>query len=73
MVIKIQRPIISTAGDYYLAYNKSRNTIIDDIEVGQFPKLDEMFEEDELKIYVEGYIDKKDRFIIKRKVENQDW
>ncbi len=72
MVFKIQKPIFSTEEDFYLAYNKKQSIILNDIQVGQYPQLDDMFEDD-LKIYVEGYIDRKGRFIIKRKTENQDW
>ena len=72
MVFKIQKPIFSTEEDFYLAYNKKRNVVMNDIQIGQVPQLDEMFD-DELKIYVEGYVDRKARFIIKRQIENQDW
>ena len=47
--------------------------MINDVEVGKNPKLDNMFAKNEYKIYVEGYIDKKDRLIIKNKVEPQEW
>ena len=74
MILKIQKPLFTSDDvQLYLIYNKSRSLVIDDIEVGQSAGLDEMFEDDEAKIYVEGYIDKKDRLIVKRKVEQQDW
>lgn len=72
MVFKIQKPIFSTKGQPYLIYNKARTILLQDIEIGQVPTLDKMFD-DELKIYVEGYLDKKDRLIIKRKIEAQNW
>lgn len=74
MVLKIQKPLFSTDnGQLYLIYNKSRSLVINDVEVGQSQELDKMFKDDEVKIYIEGYIDKKDRLIVKRKVEEQDW
>ena len=74
MILKIQKPLFTTDNvQTYLIYNKSKSLVIDDIEIGQSTGLDKMFEEEELKIYIEGYIDKKDRLIIKRKVEQQEW
>lgn len=74
MILKIQKPLFASDGQgYYLAYNKTRSVMINDVLVGDFPKLDNLFSDDEVKIYVEGYLDKKDRLIVKRKVENQEW
>lgn len=74
MILKIQKPLISTDEDsYYLAYNKNRTVMFNDIAVGEFSGLDNMFQDDEFKIYIEGYLDKKDRLVVKRKVENQEW
>ena len=74
MVLKIQKPLFSTDNEQlYLIYNKSKSLVINDVEVGQSQELDKMFKDDEVKIYIEGYIDKKDRLIVKRKVEEQDW
>lgn len=74
MILKIQKPLFTTDNvQTYLIYNKSKSLVIDDIEIGQSTGLDKMFEDEELKIYIEGYIDKKDRLIVKRKVEQQEW
>jgi hypothetical protein len=74
MILKIQKPLFTTDNvQTYLIYNKSKSLVIDDIEIGQSTGLDKMFEDEEVKIYIEGYIDKKDRLIVKRKVEQQDW
>ena len=74
MILKIQKPLFKTDDvKSYLIYNKSKSLVITDIEVGQSSGLDKMFEADEVKIYIEGYIDKKDRLIVKHKVEEQDW
>lgn len=74
MILKIQKPLFASDGqDYYLAYNKTKSVMFNDVLVGNFPDLDNMFRNDEVKIYIEGYLDKKDRLIVKRKVENQDW
>lgn len=74
MILKIQKPLFASDGqDYYLAYNKTRSVMFNDVLVGDFPKLDNLFSDDEVKIYVEGYLDKKDRLIVKRKVESQEW
>lgn len=73
MIFKIQKPVVSSDDeDYYLVYNQRRNIMLNDIKVGDFPELDKMFD-DEYKIYVEGYLDSKGRFRIKRKTEYQDW
>ncbi len=73
MILKIQKPIISTVGQPYLIYNKDRTIQTDSLEVGQIPEIDNLFNEDELKIYVRGYIDRKGNLVINRKVEEQDW
>lgn len=73
MILKIQKPVITSGQERYLIYNKRKSTMINDVEVGQNPKLDNMFGKNENKIYVEGYIDKKDRLIIKNKVDQQEW
>lgn len=74
MILKIQKPLFTPDGQgYYLAYNKTRSVMFNDVLVGDFPKLDNLFSDDEVKIYVEGYLDKKDRLIVKRKVESQEW
>lgn len=73
MIFKIQRPIVSSHGQPYLIYNKDRTIISQNLEVGQVWEIDNMFKEDELKIYAKGYIDKKGNLVINKKVEAQDW
>ena len=73
MILKIQKPIILTEGQPYLIYNKDRTIQTDSLEVVQIPEIDNLFNEDELKIYVRGYIDRKGNLVINRKVEEQDW
>ena len=70
MIFKIQKPLYGE--QCYLSYNKTKSIMFNDIVVGDFPELDNMFE-DRNKIYIEGYLDKKDRLIIKRQVEEQEW
>lgn len=73
MIFKIQRPIVSSAGDNYLIYNKDKSILSQSLEVGQVKEIDEMFSENEYKIYAKGYIDKKGNLVINRKVDNQNW
>ena len=73
MIFKIQRPIVSSHGQPYLIYNKDRTIICTNLEVGQVWEIDNMFKEDELKVYAKGYIDKKGNLVINRKVDEQDW
>ncbi len=74
MIFKIQKPLfISKGKEYYLSYNQSKSLMFNDIEVGKFEGLDNMFKGNENKIYVEGYLDKQGRLRIKRRVENQEW
>lgn len=73
MIFKIQKTLYSTDGQTYLIYNKDRSIQNQSIQVGEMPELDEMFDDDEFKIYVKGYIDRKDNIVINRKVEGQDW
>lgn len=74
MIFKIQKPLFSTDGQYYLIYNKDRSILTESLEVGQNPEIDKLFEEGEYKIYAKGYISKNGRdLVINRKVEEQDW
>ena len=74
MILKIEKPLC-TSDDVplYLIYNKCNTIVINDVQVGQSIDLDNMFNQNETKIFIEGYIDKKDRLVIKRKVEQQNW
>ena len=73
MIFKVQRPLFSTGGEYYLVYNKDKSILSQNLQVGKNPDFDKLFKEDEYKIYVKGYIDKKENLVINRRVENQDW
>lgn len=73
MIFKMQKPIFSSDEGTYLIYNKDKSIMSHNLKVGQEKEIDDLFEEDEFKIYVKGYIDRKDNLVISRKVEAQDW
>ena len=73
MILKIQRPTVSTGKEKYLIYNKDKSVLSQSLEVGEVKEIDEMFNENEYKIYAKGYIDKKGNLVINRKVEDQNW
>lgn len=73
MIFKIQKTIISTEGQAYLIYNKDRSIMTQSLEVGVIPELDSLFGDEELKIYVKGYIDRKGRIVFNKKVPEQNW
>ncbi len=73
MIFKMQKPIFSSNEGTYLVYNKDRSIMSQSLKIGQVKEIDDLFDEDELKIYVKGYIDRKGNLVISRKVDNQDW
>lgn len=73
MIFKMQKPIFSSEGDTYLVYNRDRTIMSQSLKIGQVKEIDGLFNEDELKIYVKGYIDRKGNLVINKKVETQDW
>ena len=73
MIFKMQKPIFSSEGDIYLVYNRDRSIMSQSLKIGQVKEIDDLFDEDELKIYVKGYIDRKGNLVINKKVETQDW
>ena len=73
MIFKIQRPLYSTKGEPYLIYNQDRTIQTLSLEIGMLPELDNLFKKGEAKIYVKGYIDKKGRLVLNKRVEEQDW
>ncbi len=74
MILKIQRPLFSTKGQPYLIYNKDRSIVVNNLEVGQIPEIDNLFDEGETKIYAKGYISKNGKdLVINRKVTGVDW
>ncbi len=73
MIFKIQKPLFSSGRQVYLIYNKDRSIMSQSLEVGQIKEIDDMFTQDELKVYTKGYIDKKGNLVINRKVVSQEW
>ena len=73
MIFKMQKPVFSSEGETYLVYNKDRSIMSQSLKIGQVKEIDDLFDEDELKIYVKGYIDRKGNLVINKKVETQDW
>ena len=73
MIFKIQKTIASTEGQPYLIYNKDRSIMTQSLEIGVIPELDALFGDEELKIYVKGYIDRKGRLVFNKKVSEQSW
>lgn len=73
MIFKIQKPLFSTKGQPYLIYNKDRSIVSQSLEVGKIKEVDDMFNEEELKVYAKGYIDRKGNLVINKKVEAQEW
>lgn len=73
MIFKIQKPLFSAKGQPYLIYNKDRSIVSQSLEVGKIKEVDDMFNEEELKVYAKGYIDRKGNLVINKKVEAQEW
>lgn len=73
MIFKIQRPLYSTKGEPYLIYNQDRTIQTLSLEIGMLPELDNLFKKGEAKIYAKGYIDKKGRLVLNKRVEEQEW
>lgn len=73
MIFKIQKPLYSTKGQPYLIYNQDRSIQTLSLEVGMLPELDKLFKNREAKLYAKGYVDKKGRLVLSKRVEEQDW
>ena len=73
MIFKIQKPLFSNIGHPYLIYNQDRSIVSNSLEIGEIPEIDNLFKNNEVKIYAKGYIDKKGNLVINRKVEEQGW
>ena len=54
MIFKVQRPLFSTDGEYYLVYNKDKSIVSQNLQVGKNPDFDKLFKGDEYKIYVDN-------------------
>ena len=66
MIVKIQKPIAGNSRHPCLIYNEDRS-------VELFADLEHMFEEHELKIYHEAYINADKMLVIGKRVEDQEW
>ena len=73
MIFKIQKPLVTNGQAYYLIYNKNRTIVNQSLEVGENKDFDKLFKNDEYKIYAKGYMDKKGRLILSRRVAEQNW
>lgn len=70
MIFKVQKPIV---GKTYLIYNKDRTIVNSSLKVGEDKEFDKLFDDLDYKIFVKGYVDKKGRLILSRRVEEQNW
>ena len=70
MIFKVQKPVV---GETYLIYNKDRTIINSSLKVGEDKEFDKLFDDLDYKIFVKGYVDKKGRLILSRRVEEQEW
>ena len=72
MIFKIQKPLNENEGNY-LIYNKDRTTVNTFLKVGDNKEFDKLFSDLDYVIFVKGYINKKGKIILNRKVEKQNW
>ncbi len=70
MIFKVQKPLV---GETYLIYNKDRTIVNSSLQIGDDKDFDKLFDDLDYKIFVKGYIDKKGRLILSRRVEEQNW
>ena len=70
MIFKVQKPLV---GETYLIYNKDRTIVNSSLKVGEDKEFDKLFDDLDYKIFVKGYVDKKGRLILSRRVEEQEW
>lgn len=70
MIFKVQKPVV---GETYLIYNKDRTIVNNSLEVGDDKDFNKLFDDLDNKIFVKGYVDKKGRLILNRRVEEQNW
>ena len=73
MIFKIKKHLITNGQAYYLIYNKNRTIVNQSLSVGENPDFDKLFKSDEYKVYAKGYMDKKGRLILSRRVAEQNW
>ena len=71
MIFKVQKPLNEKSN--YLIYNKDRTIVNTFLKVGEDKDFDKLFDELDYKIFVKGYVDKKGRLILNRRVEEQNW
>lgn len=70
LIFKVQKPVI---GETYLIYNKDRTIVNSSLQIGDDKAFDKLFDDLDYKIFVKGYVDKKGRLILNRRVEEQNW
>ncbi len=70
MIFKVQKPL---RGETYLIYNKDRTVVNTSLKIGDDKQFDKLFDDADYKIFVKGYLDKKGRLILNRRVEGQNW
>ena len=71
MIFKVQKPLNEKSN--YLIYNKDRTIVNTFLKVGEDKDFDKLFDDLDYKIFVKGYVDKKGRLILNRRVEEQNW
>ena len=70
LIFKVQKPVV---GETYLIYNKDRTIVNNFLKVGDDKEFDKLFGDLVYKIFVKGYVDKKGRLVLSRRVEEQNW
>lgn len=71
MIFKVQKPLNDNSN--YLIYNRERTIVNSSLKVGEDKDFDKLFDDLDYKIFVKGYVDKKGRLILNRRVEEQNW
>ena len=59
--------------DYDDYYFEDVESVRDYVKDTLLPEFDKLFKDDEVKVYAKGYVDKKGRLILSRRVEEQNW
>ena len=72
MIFKVQKPLNDNEGNY-LIYNKDRTIVNTFLKVGDNKEFDKLFSDLDYVIFVKGYINKKGKMILNRKVKKQNW
>ena len=72
MIFKVQKPLNDNEGNY-LIYNKDRTIVNTFLKVGDNKEFDKLFSDLDYVIFVKGYINKKGKMVLNRKVKKQNW